>query len=84
MRKPIIKFIQMKSLEILVIGAPKCGKTALIGRILGDKESQEKPADSVQLKRGRVGMHVHKKEHVMGSGETVRLNLWDPTVSMLP
>ena len=71
----------MKSIDILVIGAPKCGKTTLINRILGEQESQEKPE---LLKKGRVGMHVHKKEHILGSGETIRLNVWDPTVTMLP
>ena len=29
-------------------------------------------------------MEVHKKEHVHNNGETVRLSIWDPTISQLP
>ncbi|CDW80619.1 small gtpase [Stylonychia lemnae] len=31
-----------------------------------------------------VGMEVHKKEHIYKNGETVRLSIWDPTITQLP
>jgi hypothetical protein len=31
-----------------------------------------------------VGMELHKKEQVHKNGETLRLCIWDPTLTMLP
>ena len=75
--KPVIKFLTMRNLEIIVLGSELSGKSTLIQTMIrGDED--KKPY------LPKVGMTIHKKEHVLPTGETIRLCFWDPAIRTLP
>ena len=66
--------MQMKNIEVLVLGGPLSGKSSLVDRLAGN--------DTVlnSLDSGS-GMRLVKTEVDTPSGEPVRVSFWDPKVS---
>ena len=73
----VIKMIPMKLIEVLIVGAQGTGKSSLMRKFVSDIDAADKPIPS-------VGMHVYKKDFVLHSGETVKLYVWDPTITQNP
>ena len=77
---PKLRVLQMKTLEVLLIGGQGSGKSTLADSLIGEESSSRRLAS---IDSG-VGMSLKKAEIDLPSGETIRLCLWDPKVSMLP
>lgn len=76
-----IKFITMKTLELLIIGGPGSGKTTLAETLL---KCETRTTTALSAFDSGVGMSLRKTELDLPSGETVRLCIWDPKTSLLP
>ena len=73
--KPMLKVMAMRSIEMLLLGSAKSGKTTLATSLLCLEQSIQHP---------QVGLTIYKKEHELRTGETIRLCVHDPATSTLP
>jgi GTPase SAR1 family protein len=75
-----VKKLAMRTLEILIIGAPGSGKTSLAQAIIGVKSGSSNDIETQQSYG--IGMTLHKAKIDLPSGETVMLYLWDAKTAM--
>ncbi len=74
-----VKKLPMRTLEILIIGAPGSGKTSLAQAIIGVKSGS---SNDIETQSYGIGMTLHKAKIDLPSGETVMLYLWDAKTAM--
>jgi ribosome biogenesis GTPase A len=71
---PLVRKIPMRTLEILIIGAPNSGKSSLAKSLLGET--------NIETQSYGIGMTLHKATINLPSGETVMIYLWDAKTSL--